>query len=124
MIVSFRPILVLLILCKLVWAQSTETIVPTALDSLQDSPLIGTAPSGTFEEQILETIRIEAVIEKPSVTLIQKRIETEIKNEPLPKRSFEKELSSKPEIVLQYGKYLESGKRIRKFKKVLDNDDK
>ena len=120
----FRPVLILFFFSTLVWSQSTETIVPVALDSLQSTSLMSTAPSGAFEEQILETIRIEAVIEKPSVTLIPKRIETDIKHEPLPKRSFEKELSAKPEIILEYGKHLESGKRIQKFKKVLDNDAK
>lgn len=72
-----------------------------------------------YEEFILETIRIEAVIEKPSVTLIPKKIETDVGQIPFGNRSFEKELKDLPVLLKDYGRELEEGKRIKKFKKKL-----
>ncbi|OGB99244.1 hypothetical protein A2V82_12510 [candidate division KSB1 bacterium RBG_16_48_16] len=77
-----------------------------------------------YNEQILETIRIEAVVEKPRVTLIPKRHETDIGEARLEQRSFEKELKAKPDILTEYGKDLESGKKIKKIKKLLDKENK
>jgi hypothetical protein len=76
-----------------------------------------------YEEQILETIRIEAVVEKPSVTLIPKKAETDVGDVPFSIKSFDKELQAKPEIIMEYGKELEGGKRIEKLKKILEKKD-
>ncbi len=46
------------------------------------------------KEIILEEIHIEAVIEKPNVTLIPKRVEPEVGSVPLVLRSFEVELEA------------------------------
>jgi hypothetical protein len=83
----------------------------------QDSTTVSTPER--YEEFILETIRIEAVIEKPSVTLIPKKIETDVGQLPFGNRSFEKELNAMPEMLKDYRKDLEEGKRIKKFKKKL-----
>ncbi len=72
-----------------------------------------------FEEFILETIRIEAVIERPSVTLIPKKAETQVGEVKLERRSFLNELNAKPKEFSKYHEKLESGKRIKKIKKVL-----
>ncbi|MBD3374169.1 hypothetical protein GF406_03970 [candidate division KSB1 bacterium] len=77
-----------------------------------------------FTEHILETIRIEAEVEKPSVTLIPRKAETPVETLPFPERSFEKELMAKPDIILNYGKELESTKRIQKYKNSLEKEDK
>jgi len=77
-----------------------------------------------FEEFVLETIRIEAVVEKPSVTLIPKRIETDVGDIPFGNRSFDRELKKMPKIISSYGRELENAKRIKKLKKMLDKESK
>ncbi|MBN2001432.1 hypothetical protein JW935_28060 [candidate division KSB1 bacterium] len=72
-----------------------------------------------YEEFILETIRIEAVIERPSVTLIPKKAETQVGEINLERRSFLNELNAKPKEFSDYHEKLETGKRIKKIKKVL-----
>ena len=81
-----------------------------------DSAKIETPPV-QYEEFILETIRIEAVVEKPSVTLIPKRAQTDVGNVPLNIRSFDKELKTKPESLSSYGEDLETGKKIKNIGK-------
>ncbi len=77
-----------------------------------------------FQEYILQTIRIEAVIEKPTVTLIPKRAETDVGEVPFRARSFDKELKTKPKALSDYGEELENAKRIQKIKKLLVKESK
>lgn len=76
-----------------------------------------------FEEQVLETIRIEAVIEKPSVMFVPKRTETHVGEVPFVERRFDAELGQKPSLLLEYGKELEGGRRMEKIKKLLANEE-
>ncbi len=76
-----------------------------------------------YEEQVLQTIRIEAVIEKPSVTFVPKRTETHVGEVPFVERRFDEELGQKPSLLLEYGKELEGGKRMEKIKKLLANEE-
>lgn len=75
-------------------------------------------------EIILQTIRIDAVIEKPTVTLIPKRAETDVGQVPFRARSFDKELKTKPKALSNYGEELENAKRIQKIKQVLAKESK
>jgi hypothetical protein len=84
----------------------------------------GAQSHADYEEQILETIKIEAVVEKPNVILIPRRAETEVGQIPFGHRSFDNELKEKPKIMADYGKELESTKRIKKMKKVLAKESK
>ena len=77
-----------------------------------------------FQEIILETIQIEAVIEKPSVTLIPKRAKTDVGEVPFRPRSFDRELKEKPGVLSSYGQELENAKRIKKIKKALAKENK
>jgi hypothetical protein len=76
-----------------------------------------------MNEFILETIRIEAIIEKPNVALIPKKVETDVGELPFNRRSFDEELKASPEEFINYGKELESGKRISTLKKTLAKDN-
>ncbi len=77
-----------------------------------------------YQEYILQTIRIEAVIEKPTVTLIPKRAETDVGQVPFRARSFDRELKTKPKALSNYGEELENAKRIQKIKKLLAKESK
>ena len=103
---------IFLFACGMLYAQ--ETTPPDTVQAIAEVSRVG-----EFEEQVLETINIEAIIEKPSVTFVPKRAETDVGALPLDNRSFEKELRQKPEAVLDYGTELEGGKRIKKLKKLL-----
>ena len=82
------------------------------------------AKKPAYKEYILQTIRIEAVIEKPTVTLIPKRTETDVGQVPFRARSFDKELKTKPKALSNYGEELENAKRIQKIKKLLVKESK
>jgi|GEM_PF-1737004 len=114
--------LVIFVLPQVLAAQET-TAAKADTVSMRADTTAARAPAA-FEEQILETIKIEAVVEKPSVTLIPKRAETEVGQVPFGHRSFDNELKEKPKIVSNYGQELESTKRIKKMKKVLAKETK
>ncbi|MBN1542085.1 hypothetical protein JW992_08035 [candidate division KSB1 bacterium] len=109
-----------LLLSAVVFAQ--ETPLPDTLRRSEEIPQVMRA--GEFEEQVLETINIEAIIEKPSVTFVPKRAETQVGSLPLEHRSFEEEMRQKPDVVSEYGQDLEGGKRIKKIKKLLAKEGK
>ncbi len=122
-----QKILILLFFPLILYAQQTAdtTVRADTADTLQ-GVLVGDKPvqEVEFTEHILETIRIEAEVEKPSVMLIPSKAETPVETLPFPERSFENELTAKPDIILNYGKELESTKRIQKYKKSLEKEDK
>ena len=102
-------------------ATSYSRQVSTESDSTStksDSTQVATTKAPVvYEEFVLETIRIEAIIEKPAVTLIPKRAITDVGDVPLNIRSFEKEIKTKPKSLSTYGEDLETGKKIKKLDK-------
>jgi hypothetical protein len=100
-----------------VFSQAEQTAAADTSSAPADTS--GTKAPERYEEFILETIRIEAVIEKPSVTLIPKKIETDVGQIPFGNRSFDKELKDLPVLLKDFGRELEEGQRIKKFKKKL-----
>jgi len=86
-----------------------------AADSLRSAA----ADSGASEEVALEDIHIEAVIEKPAVTLIPKRIPPEVGDAPALTRSFDLELKGRPAFLDEVGRESEAGARMRTAKKNL-----
>lgn len=79
----------------------------------------------TVEKEILlEDIHIEAVIEKPGVTLIPKRIEPEVSTVPLAPRSFEAEIQDRPEKLDQEMDKYEAPEKAKDIKKYLAKQKK
>jgi hypothetical protein len=72
-----------------------------------------------LKEQVLASIKIEAVVEKPSVSIIPKRREPEFGEIEFIDRSFEHELKQGPKRLVILEEYLESAKKIKKLKKIL-----
>lgn len=103
--------------------QQAKTQPDSTLKAVEKDSVKTPAPV-VYEEQILETIRIDAVVEKPSVTLIPKRAETDVGQIPFGNRSFDKELKAKPAFLSGYGKELETVKKIKKLKKLLAKEKK
>ena len=122
-IMSCFVLMAILMLYHFSYSQTVDEDVDS--DSVEVSSVIsfGQRPA-EYEEQVLETIRIEAVVEKPSVTLIPKKAETKIATREFGQRSFDKELKAKPDILSEFGKEFESGKRIKKLKKLLAKEIK
>ncbi|HNR66872.1 MAG TPA: hypothetical protein PKN04_03155 [bacterium] len=116
-----QSVLLICLMFGAIWAQ--QTAPP---DTAQTVPAVISAVSRSseYDEQVLQTINIEAIIEKPSVTFVPKRAETAVGTLPLERRSFLNEMRQKPETVLDYGQELEGGKRIKKLKKLLAKEDK
>ena len=71
------------------------------------------------EEIMLMTIRIEAVVEKPGVSLIPKKLKTDVGQVEFAERSFDHELKSKPKEVPETAEELESEKKIEKLMKLI-----
>jgi len=99
-------------------AAAIDTSRAAKTDTIKAPPAI--AP----QETVLDPIKIEALVEKPSVTLIPKRAQTDVGQLPFGNRSFDKELKEKPKILSDYGKELESTKRIKELKKLLAKEKK
>ncbi len=120
-----RPYLLIIALFVLPYGLAAQENATARADTVRmRADTTATHAPAAFEEQILETIKIEAVVEKPSVTLIPKRAETEVGQVPFGHRSFDSELKEKPKVVSDYGQELESTKRIKKMKKVLAKEGK
>lgn len=114
-----KIILMQLLFAYALLAQESTVMVDTTA-SHHDSTEI--AHSTEMSEFFLETIRIEAVVEKPSVALIPKKVETSVGELPFERRSFEKELNALPEQVPEIGAELERGKKMDNLKKSLAKD--
>jgi hypothetical protein len=101
-------------------AAATDTLSrlnPAATQPVQLRPV-------ESQEQILETIRIQAVVEKPSVTLLLKRAETNISPLPFQLKSFEKELNSKPQVIKDFDKKSKENRKSLKIKDLLRKEAK
>jgi hypothetical protein len=112
----FKLIQILMLLAIATSYGQQTTIQNDSTTTSADSTQVTKAPV-VYEEFILETIRIEAVIEKPSVTLIPKKAKTDVGDVPLNIRSFDKEIKTKPKSLSTYGEELETGKKIKKLDK-------
>jgi hypothetical protein len=102
------------------FAQNTISAIDTFLVEQDTSKIVKT---GQMNEFFLETIRIEAIIEKPNVALIPKKLEADVGQLPFSRRSFDEELKATPEEFIDYGEDIESGKKITTLKKSLAKDN-
>lgn len=121
------PFMIVLLMFATLAAQADKpaaTADSVAVQTKAKTDTTAAAKKPAYQEYILQTIRIEAVIEKPTVTLIPKRAETDVGQVPFRARSFDKELKTKPKALSDYGKELENAKRIQKIKKLLAKESK
>ncbi len=90
-----------------------------------DTARVVTAADTTAVREVsLEDIHIEAVIEKPAVTLIPKRITPEMGDAPAMVRSFDRELKQRPQFITEIGREAENGERMQTDKKNLAKEKK
>lgn len=112
----------LIIFSSLLAQEQNQTNKASVTDA--DINLQATPQKDVIDEYILETISIEAVIEKPSVALIPRKIQTDVGELPFKIRSFDKELKGKPDILLEVTKKLEAAKKVKKIEKLFENESK
>ncbi len=89
-----------------------------------DSTHTAAADSSAIKEVSLEDIHIDAVVEKPAVTLIPRRIPPEMGDAPEMNRSFDRELKQRPSFLNELGREMESGQRLQTDKKNLAKEKK
>ncbi|HPI73748.1 MAG TPA: hypothetical protein PK843_08345 [bacterium] len=109
-------ILFIMILAAVAGSQDPAPAVP---DSTRGLP----APSAAVEVS-LEDIHIEAVIEKPAVTLIPKRVTPEVGEAAPLTRSFDAELKQRPVFLEEVVREKEEGARMQTAKKNLAKEKK
>lgn len=80
--------------------------------------------SAAMQETELETIAIEAVIEKPNVDIIPKRIEPDLEEVEFVERSFDRELKEVPKDLLLLDDDLDRAAKLEGIKKHLENKKK
>ena len=76
------------------------------------------------EEQVLSVISIIAVVDKPSVVILPRRVKPKFESAPFLTRDFNKELKEVPAQLLTVDEELESAKKIKKLKKILVKNKK
>jgi hypothetical protein len=89
-----------------------------------DSTQAARTDSSAIKEVSLEDIHIDAVVEKPAVTLIPKRIPPELGDAPEMSRSFDRELKQRPQFLDEPGHEMENGQRLQTSKKNLAKEKK
>lgn len=80
--------------------------------------------SGADEEMELEAIAIEAIIEKPNVDIIPKRIAPDLEEVEFVERSFERELKEVPKDLLLLNDDLDRVAKLEGLKKLLEKKKK
>ncbi|HDI52308.1 hypothetical protein DRP98_01235 [candidate division KSB1 bacterium] len=80
--------------------------------------------SSVQKEQVLEAIHVEAKIEKPSVSIIPKRIEPPLEEVEFVRRSFDRELKSLPQQMINFALGRSKVREIYEVKKILAKDRK
>jgi len=80
--------------------------------------------SSVQKEQVLEAIHVEAKIEKPSVSIIPKRIEPPLEEVEFVRRSFDRELKSLPQQMISFALGRSKVREIYEVKKILAKDRK
>ncbi len=76
------------------------------------------------EEMELESISIEAIIEKPNVDIIPKRLEPELEEVEFVERRFDRELKEAPKDMLLLDDDLDRVARLEGIKKLLEKKKK
>jgi hypothetical protein len=80
--------------------------------------------SGAEEEMELEAIAIEAIIEKPNVDIIPKRIAPDLEEVEFVERSFDRELKEVPKDLLLLDDDLDRVAKLEGLKKLLEKKKK
>jgi hypothetical protein len=109
-------ILCFLVVCQLVFSQEPQ---PPA-----DSTRAAIVDSSAFKEVALEDIHIDALVEKPAVTLIPRRIPPDLGEAPEMSRSFDRELKQRPQFLEELLRDMENGGRLQADKKNLAKEKK
>lgn len=89
-----------------------------------DSTRTAMPDSSAFKEVSLEDIHIDALVEKPAVTLIPRRIPPDLRDAPEMSRSFDRELKQRPLFLQELLQDMESGQRLQVNKKNLAKEKK
>lgn len=110
---------VMLFIVTLAAMAGSQEPSPAVADSTRGLP----APSAVAEVS-LEDIHIEAVIEKPAVTLIPKRVAPEVGEAAPLTRSFDVELKQRPVFLDEVVREKEEGARMQTAKKNLAKEKK
>jgi hypothetical protein len=107
-------------------AQDTLKAGSARTGTLQDRPARPAIPDSLDkgEEMELESIAIEAVIEKPNVDIIPKRAEPDFEELEFVERSFERELRQIPKDLLLVDDELDRAARLEGLKKLLEKKKK
>ena len=80
--------------------------------------------SGAGEEMELEAIAIEAIIEKPNVDIIPKRVTPDLEEVEFVERSFDRELKEVPKDLLLLDDDLDRVAKLEGLKKMLEKKKK
>lgn len=101
-------------------------LMKAAKNTKADSAAKATKPdtAKANEEMELESISIEAIIEKPNVDIIPKRIEPELEEVEFVERSFERELKEAPKDMLLLDDDLDRVAKLEGIKKILEKKKK
>jgi len=100
--------------------------VKAAVSKKETPPAKATTPDSAKarEEMELEAIAIEAIIEKPNVNIIPKRLEPELEDMEFVERSFDRELKEVPRDLLLLDDDLDRVARLEGLKKLLEKKKK
>jgi len=107
-------------------APDTVKLMTASKNLKPDSAAQSTRPDSakSKEEMELESISIEAIIEKPNVDIIPKRIEPELEEVEFVERSFDRELKEVPKDLLLLDDDLDRVARLEGLKKMLEKKKK
>jgi hypothetical protein len=132
-----KPSIVYVLMCFLPVAGLAQTASgnqpqPAAHDTLKPKtakpePATQAAKADTakpIQEMELESISIEAIVEKPNVDIIPKRVEPELEEVEFVERSFERELKEAPKDLLLLDDDLDRVAKLEGLKKVLEKKKK
>jgi len=105
---------------------ATPDTTMVAKNAKPGSPANTTKPdtAKASEEMELESISIEAIIEKPNVDIIPKRLEPELEEVEFVERSFERELKEAPKDMLLLDDDLDRVAKLEGIKKMLEKKKK
>jgi len=100
--------------------------VKAAVSKKETPPAKAATPDSTKarEEVELEAIAIEAIIEKPNVNIIPRRLEPELEEVEFVERSFDRELKEVPRDLLLLDDDLDRVARLEGLKKLLEKKKK
>jgi len=110
------------------WAQTkAPQAQPAKSDTVRAKPDAAPAKPDTAKaaaEMELESISIEAIIEKPNVDIIPKRVEPELEEVEFVERSFARELKEVPKDLLLLEDDLDRVAKLEGIKKMLEKKKK